>query len=80
MFHLFITSTTVPPAGQMAEVQQRQETPSCCPYYYFIFVLTQCRKYDNRQSDQQLYTHAYFYMLINDQLGLHSDVEAGVCY
>lgn len=46
------------------------------------FVLTQCRKYDYRQPDQQLHikhTHAYFYMLNYEQLGLHSVVEAGVC-
>lgn len=50
--------------------------------FYFCFD-TRCRKYDNRQSDQQLYiyqTHAHFYMLINDQLGLHSDVEVSVCH
>lgn len=78
-----INSPTVPPVGQMAEVQQEKNF-SMLPSSVVYFVST--HRVENLVIDGQINTYAlsrimhlpYFYMLNYEQLGLHSAVEACV--
>lgn len=81
-----IISPTLPPAGQMAEIQQHKKRHHYCHPLFILLCLTQ--EVENMVIDSQTNTYTfssimhlpYVYMLNYEQLGFHSVVEAGVSH